>query len=79
MPEKKIPIVEAVFVDPKNPSQVQLTCPFCGRTHYHGFDEAMLSKKGSHRIEHCIDQSVHGGYMVKVEKQGKGEQDDDTE
>ncbi len=49
--------------------QVKVWCPFCRRWHYHGADEEMITRKGSHRVGHC-DYFEFGfratGYYIRL-------------
>lgn len=52
--ERLEPRVAAEYVDGRGGREVRVSCPFCGREHYHG------AASGGHRIAHC----GRGGYVL---------------
>lgn len=49
--------------------QVKVWCPFCRKWHYHGADEGMRKRKGSHRVGHChhVGSGFRGtGYYIRI-------------
>jgi hypothetical protein len=49
--------------------QVKVWCPFCRKWHYHGADEWMYKRKGSHRVGHChhAGSGFQGtGYCIRI-------------
>lgn len=51
--EDYCPTVEGVI----KKGQAVITCPHCGRTHYHSPEEG-------HRASHCGDARGKGGYII---------------
>lgn len=42
-----------------NKTQVVVSCPYCGKEHFHG-----LASVGSHVVSHCINAKPNDGYEI---------------
>lgn len=65
--EKLIP---TIWVTKYNDKQVKFKCPWCKRTHYHGFGEGMYKEPGSHRVSHCTKEPTEfNGYYLRLKEE----------
>jgi hypothetical protein len=51
-------IPKVVGVLSKDGKQLLISCPYCGKKHYHG------SATYGHRLSHCIGQPSNPGYTI---------------